>query len=71
MASPRLLHYPTDGASWVLAARKGEIHGTRKSKIYYLPECSGYERMSPANRVPFASEAAAVQASYRKARNCP
>jgi phosphatidylserine/phosphatidylglycerophosphate/cardiolipin synthase-like enzyme len=50
---------------------RGEIHGTRKSKIYYVPGCSGYERMSPANRVPFASEAEAVQAGYRKAKNCP
>ena len=50
---------------------QGEIHGTRKSKIYYLPGCSGYERTSPANRVPFASEAEAVQAGYRKAKNCP
>ena len=50
---------------------RGEIHGTRKSKIYHLPGCSGYERMSPANRVSFASEADAVQAGYRKAKNCP
>jgi len=49
----------------------GEIHGTRKSKIYYLPGCAGYERMSPANRVPFASEVEAVQAGYRKAKTCP
>lgn len=48
----------------------GEIQGTRKSKIYYLPGCSGNERMSPANRVPFASEAEAIQAGYRKAGNC-
>jgi hypothetical protein len=27
---------------------RGEIHGTRKSKIYHLPGCTGYERMSPA-----------------------
>ena len=52
-------------------ATLGEIHGTRKSKIYYLPGCSGYERMRHANRVPFASEAEAVQAGYRKAKNCP
>ena len=51
-------------------ATSGEIHGTRKSKIYYLPGCSSYERMSPANRVLFASEADAVQAGYRRAKNC-
>jgi phosphatidylserine/phosphatidylglycerophosphate/cardiolipin synthase-like enzyme len=48
----------------------GEIHGNRKSNIYHLPGCTGYERMNPANRVSFASEAEAVAASYRKARNC-
>lgn len=50
-------------------ATHGEIHGNRKSKIYHLPGCTGYERMSPANRVPFAGEREAVAASYRKARN--
>jgi phosphatidylserine/phosphatidylglycerophosphate/cardiolipin synthase-like enzyme len=49
---------------------RGEIHGNRKSNIYHLPGCAGYERLSPANRVPFASEAEAVAAGYRKARNC-
>src|SRR5262245_46094705 len=28
---------------------RGEIHGNRQSKIYHLPGCPGYERMSPAN----------------------
>lgn len=49
---------------------QGAIHGTRKSKIYHLPGCTGYEGMSPANRIAFASEAAAVAAGYRKAKNC-
>ena len=47
-----------------------EIQGNRKSKIYHLAHCPGYARLSPANRVPFASEAAAVQAGYRRAKNC-
>jgi phosphatidylserine/phosphatidylglycerophosphate/cardiolipin synthase-like enzyme len=51
-------------------ATPGEIHGTRKSKIYHLPGCAGYERMSPANRVPFASEREAIAAGYHKAKNC-
>jgi phosphatidylserine/phosphatidylglycerophosphate/cardiolipin synthase-like enzyme len=50
---------------------RGEIHGTRKSKVYHLPGCSGYERMSPANRVPFANEAEVVQVGYQRAKNCP
>jgi phosphatidylserine/phosphatidylglycerophosphate/cardiolipin synthase-like enzyme len=52
-------------------ATSGEIHGNRKSNIYHLPGCSGYKRMSPTNRVSFASEAEAVQAGYHKAKNCP
>jgi Metal binding domain of Ada len=49
---------------------RGAIHGNRKSNIYHLPGCAGYECMSPANMVPFASEAEAVAAGYRKAGNC-
>lgn len=49
---------------------RGEIHGNRQSKIYHLPGCPGYERMSPANVVLFTSESEAVAAGYRKARNC-
>mgnify|MGYP003394161038 CR=1 FL=1 len=52
------------------SATPGEIHGNRTSKIYHLPGCSGYARMSPANVVPFASEREAVAAGYRKAGNC-
>lgn len=48
----------------------GEIHGNRTSKIYHLSRCAGYARVSPANVVPFASEADAVAAGYRKAKNC-
>lgn len=51
-------------------ATQGGIHGNRKSKIYHLPHCAGYTRMSPANVVPFASEADAVAAGYRKAGHC-
>jgi hypothetical protein len=49
----------------------GEVRGNKHSKIYRLPSCPGYEAMSPANIVPFASEAEAQQAGYRKAKSCP
>jgi deoxyribonuclease-1 len=49
----------------------GEIHGNRKSKIYHLSSCPGYSRLKPENVIPFASEEEAVQAGYRKAKNCP
>ena len=48
---------------------QGEIHGNRKSKMYHLPSCPNYDRLKPANMVPFASETEAT-AGYRKARNC-
>lgn len=48
-----------------------KIHGNRQSKVYHLPGCPGYERMSPANVVSFASEAKAIQPGYRRAKNCP
>jgi endonuclease YncB( thermonuclease family) len=53
------------------AAAAGSIIGNRNSKIYHLPNCPDYNKVSERNRVPFASEAAAQAAGYRKARNCP
>lgn len=47
------------------------IHGNKNSKIYHLSNCPSYNSMKPSNIVQFSSEAAAVNAGYRKARNCP
>ena len=47
------------------------VRGNTKSKVYHLPACPGFTAVSPANIVTFASEAAAAQAGYRKAQNCP
>jgi hypothetical protein len=52
-------------------ASGGDVRGNKDSKIYHLSGCPGYQAMSPANIVTFASEAEAQQAGYRKARNCP
>jgi len=41
-------------------------NGTR----YYLPECAGAERIAEANKVWFASPAAAAGAGYAPAANC-
>jgi endonuclease YncB( thermonuclease family) len=49
----------------------GPIVGNRSSKIYHLPNCPDYSKVSERNRVPFKSEAEAQAAGYRKARNCP
>jgi hypothetical protein len=44
-----------------------EVHGNRNSKVYRVP---GYAGMRPVSVVPFATEAAAQQAGYRKAKDC-
>ena len=54
-----------------VADAPGEVHGNRNSKVYRVPGCKGYAGMRPASVVPFATEADAQQAGYRKAQNCP
>jgi len=49
----------------------GEVRGNRRSRIYHLPRCPGYERLSAKNIVSFSSEGEAQREGYRKARNCP
>lgn len=49
----------------------GRIIGNRNSGIYHLPNCPDYSRVSERNREYFNSEADAMKAGYRKARNCP
>ena len=48
----------------------GPILGNRASKIYHLPNCPDYSKVSERNRAPFKTEAEAHTAGYRKARNC-
>jgi len=52
------------------SAPTGPIIGNRRSRIYEWPGCPYYGKVSAANRVEFASAAAAEQAGYRAARNC-
>ena len=51
-------------------AATGPIIGNRNSKIYNLPNCPDYNKVSENNRVPFKTEAEAQAAGYRKAKNC-
>jgi phosphatidylserine/phosphatidylglycerophosphate/cardiolipin synthase-like enzyme len=60
----------SSGAAPVPVSGNGEVHGNKKSKIYHLPNCPGYAGMSPTSLATFATEAAAEQAGYRKAKNC-
>jgi endonuclease YncB( thermonuclease family) len=47
------------------------ILGNRNSHIYHTPDCPDYNKVSERNRVYFATEQAAVEAGFRRARNCP
>jgi phosphatidylserine/phosphatidylglycerophosphate/cardiolipin synthase-like enzyme len=60
----------SSGAASVTVSGHGEVHGNKKSKIYHLSTCPGYAGLHPASVVPFATEADAQQAGYRKAKNC-
>lgn len=48
----------------------GEIIANRRSKIYHLPNCLSYNKVSPKNRVYYKTKAEAEGAGYRIARNC-
>jgi hypothetical protein len=58
------------GGTSLTSASGGNVRGNTRSKVYHLHGCPGYDAMSPANIVPFPSEAEAQQAGYRKAKNC-
>lgn len=47
------------------------IRGNTNSKIYHLDNCPGYNASKPSNIKTFSSEAEAIKAGYRKAKNCP
>jgi endonuclease YncB( thermonuclease family) len=49
----------------------GHVRGNADSHIYQWPGCPAYDAISEHNRVDFVSAAAAQQAGYRAARNCP
>lgn len=52
------------------SAAAGSIVASRSGTKYYLPGCAGAERISEANKVWFASAAAAAEAGYAPAANC-
>lgn len=57
-------------ASQMIASANNEIKGNSKSRIYHLPSCGSYQKLSSQNTVTFATEADAQSAGYRKAGNC-
>jgi hypothetical protein len=62
---------PTHAITQSVSLQGGEVRGNKRSKIYHLPGCPDYQRLSTASLVPFQTEAEAQQAGYRKAKNCP
>ena len=62
---------PASASNTAAADAEGAAHGNRKSKVYRVPGCTGYAGMTPASLVPFATEAEAQQAGYRRAKACP
>jgi phosphatidylserine/phosphatidylglycerophosphate/cardiolipin synthase-like enzyme len=61
----------TSASPPLVSGAEGEVRGNKKSKVYHLPGCPGYAALQSASVMPFATEADAQQAGYRKARNCP
>ncbi len=48
----------------------GQVLASKNGTKYYLPDCSGASRISEANKVWFATAAAAAAAGYAPAANC-
>lgn len=48
----------------------GTIIGNKNSKVYHLPGCASYNRVSEKNQVKFATIAEAENAGYKLAGNC-
>lgn len=46
------------------------VVGNRNSRLYHKPNCRGAAAMRAEHRVPFRTEADAVAAGYRRARDC-
>jgi len=46
------------------------IIGNKNSKVYHLPGCAGYNRVSEKNQEKFKTAAEAEAAGYRLAKNC-
>lgn len=49
---------------------EGQVVASKTGTKYYLPTCSGVDRISDANKVWFISRSAAEKAGYAPATNC-
>ena len=60
----------TSNASTTVTQTSAQVRGNKNSKIYHLPGCSGYDKVSEKNLIVFNSTAEAEAAGYRIAKNC-
>lgn len=54
----------------VPADQNASIIANRRSRIYHLPSCPSYAKVSPQNREYFETEVEARARGFRKAKNC-
>lgn len=63
--------YAESAARSNVAVSQGSVIGNKNSRVYHLSVgCPSYSKVSEKNRVPFETEAEAVDAGFRKAGNC-
>ncbi|MDB5189333.1 MAG: protein of unknown function with transrane region [Parcubacteria group bacterium] len=62
---------PVVPAGTVVTPKEGKYVASKTGKKYYLPSCSGANRIKEANRVWFATLEAAQAAGLTPAANCP
>ena len=54
----------------VATSTTGKVVASKNGTKYYLPGCTGADRISEANKMWFSSDAAAIKAGYTLAANC-
>lgn len=52
-------------------AKIGELVASKNGKAYYLPACSGADRIKEENKIWFSSRKEAENLGYKPAANCP
>lgn len=61
----------TDPITTATTTASGQVVASKNGTKYYLPSCSGVERISEANKIWFLSAEAARTQGYTPAANCP
>ena len=62
---------PSQGTNTNTTQATGPVIGNKNSKIYHVPGCPGYDKVSEKNQIKFQTVEEAEAAGYRKAKNCP